>query len=95
MLSQTAMITSAEERFTCALYPEPRKLSEAGLTHAYNSTAVICRWSENHPRFKIGFAKSDFIEAMAMLILESTYRWEHLGGKEEFKKICPFPDEVK
>ena len=88
------MITSSTERFTCAEYPEPAKMSDAGLQHAWNSTVIRMGWSADNAAFKCGFAKSDYIEAMAMLILESEYRWHHLGGKEKFKAICPFPELV-
>ena len=69
-------------------------MSDIGLQHAWNSTVTKMRLSPDNAVFKVGFAKSDFIEAMAMLILESEYRWHHLGGKEKFKAICPFPEMV-
>ena len=88
------MTTSAQTRFTCPVYPEPAKLTDAGLQHAWTLTVNKLQLPADHPTFKCGFAKSDFIEAMAMLILEDTYRWYHLGGMDKFKAICPFPDMV-
>ena len=81
------MITSSTERFTCSVYPEPSKLTDAGLNHAWQLTLSKINLSADHVIFQHGFAKSDFIEAMAMLILESEYRWHHLGGKEAHAKI--------
>ena len=88
------MTNSAQERFTCSVYPEPSKLTGAGLNHAWQLTLNKLQLPVNHPTFQCGFAKSDFIEAMAMLILEDTYRWYHLGGMEKFKSICPYPELV-
>ena len=88
------MATSTQERFTCSVYPEPAKLTRAGLNHAWQMTVNKLQLPADHPTFKCGFAKSDFIEAMAMLVLEDTYRWYHLGEMEEFKKVCPFPESV-
>jgi hypothetical protein len=88
------MITSSQERFTCAMYPEPAKITDAGLTHAWGMLTDAVKLSADHPKFQCGFAKSDFIEALAMIGLEITYRWEHLGGKEKFKAICPYPEMV-
>ena len=81
------MITSSQERFTCSMYPEPAKISDDGLNFAYNRTAHLVKFDENHDVFKYGFSKGDHVEAMAMLILESTYRWNHLGGKERHAEI--------
>ena len=87
------MITSSTERFTCPMYPEPAKITDAGLQFALNSLVNIVKWDDDHPRFK-SFSKGDHIEALAMLLLEDEYRWEHLGGKEKFKAICPYPELV-
>ena len=81
------MITSATERFTCSVYPEPQKMTLGALNFAYNRTAEIVKRDSDNPMFKCGFAKSDYVEAMAMLILESQYRWENLGGKEKHAAI--------
>ena len=82
-------------RFSCAVYPEPAKMSEAGLQHAWNSTVIRCRWSADNSAFKLGFSKGDYIEAMAMLILESEYRWENGGrAKRQAQLDAQFGDQA-
>jgi len=73
-------------QFHCALYPELPSLSDAALSHARVIIQNRVSLPADHPLFKCGFSKGDFIEAMAMIILEEDYRWEN-GGKQAFQEL--------
>ena len=71
---------------TCKMYRDTAQLTEAGLAHAYQMTLETLKWERSHPRFQGPHSYADHVEAMAMLILESDYRWEN-GGKQRFDEL--------
>ena len=69
--------------FFSAMYPNLGKLSDGALNTARVVTSNKLHLPADHPAFKCGFSKADFIESMAMIILEEELRWEN-GGKQKF-----------
>ena len=68
----------------CKMYPNVDKLTDAGLSHAMSIVGNCLKWETSHPRFQGPHTYNDYVEAMAMLILEDEYRWEN-GGKQVFQ----------
>ena len=68
------------------MYPNLNKLSDDALNHARVIVSNKLHLPADHPAFKCGYSKGDFIEAMAMIILEEDYRWEN-GGKQKFDEL--------
>ena len=73
-------------QFHCALYPELPSLSDAALSHARVIIQNRVSLPADHSLFKCGFSKGDYVEAMAMIVLEEEYRWEN-GGKQAFQEL--------
>lgn len=71
---------------TCKMYRDCAQLTDAGLEHAMQMTSDCLKWERSHPRFQGPHSYADHVEAMAMLILESDYRWEN-GGKQAFDEM--------
>lgn len=78
--------TQMTENFYCAMYPNLGKLSDGALDHARTIVLNRVRLDKDHACFKGGYSKGDYIEAMAMIVLEEDYRWEN-GGKQAFQEL--------
>ena len=72
--------------FFCAMYPNLNKLSDGALDHARTIVSSRLTLPTDHPAFKCGYSKGDYIESMAMICLEEDYRWEN-GGKQAFDEM--------
>ena len=71
---------------TCKMYRDMAQLTDVGLERAYQMTLDTLKWERSHPRFQGPHTYADHVEAMAMLIIESEYRWEN-GGKQAFEDL--------
>ena len=72
--------------FSSTMYPETATMSDGALQNAYGILSRRVGNDADHPVFKCGFSKGDFVEALAVIILEQGYRWEN-GGKERHAAI--------